>query len=96
MKRIESVSYIGNCPICGERQYGKKPEEVDVMCWVCEAKKHLKNTHNTQYKLLEEGIIRGITGYDDNGMPSMMQVFTDTHIYDLEFEKIKIVSVWKR
>ena len=96
MKRIVHVDYEGNCPICGERQYGCKPEEVDTDCYFCAAKKRLKEVHDTQYKALEEGILRGITGYDNEGMPSMMQIITNDFIYDLEFEKVEIVNVWKR
>lgn len=95
MIRKVYVEYEGKCPSCGERQYSSKPEEVDTDCQLCSSKKHMEEIHNTQYKVLEIGVIRGITGYDEKGMPSMMQIFTDEFIYDIEFEKLKISNVWK-
>ncbi len=39
MKRKVDVSYDGNCPSCGIYQSSKKPENVDIECWKCEATK---------------------------------------------------------
>lgn len=39
MKRNVRVDYSGKCPSCGVYQSSKKPENVDVLCWRCEAEK---------------------------------------------------------
>lgn len=96
MKRVVSVTYYGNCPTCGERQSSSKPEYVDTDCGICEGKKEIKRLHDTKYKVLEQGIVQGITGYDEKGMPSMMSIITNDFVYDLEFKEITISNVWRR
>ena len=94
MERKVYVSYSGRCPTCGEPQSGKS-EHVDADCGICESKRESKRIHDTQYKYLEGAEIRGITGYDNNGMPSMMTIITDKYVYDITFEKININHIWK-
>ena len=39
MERHVNVEYSGKCPSCCRYQSSKKPENVDVLCWKCQAEK---------------------------------------------------------
>ncbi len=36
------VTYIGNCPRCGEKQESDKKSEVDIDCWSCSVNANLE------------------------------------------------------
>lgn len=42
MKRIETITYQGNCPRCGKEQTDRESKNVDVDCWDCSVNANLE------------------------------------------------------